>query len=204
MSPSTIRKRQCQTLLILVGFGMKQMSATELAKSPSEDLEFIISSLMEVATLDSSEQVSDLRAVGSSAQWALLQSIAVISAQFFVSTILAMLSSENCKVGRFRWVAAFNALLRTHQICQIYQAAFALLASRVPEMRAETREEISSIMAQIVTQMSVVMPSLQHAEIISEAISALLSIGESASSKDRKSTRLNSSHSGESRMPSSA
>ena len=51
-------------------------------------------------------------------------------------------------------------------------------------MRAETQEAIASIMAQIVTRMSVVMPSLQHAEMISEAISTLLSIGESASSRE--------------------
>ena len=110
--------------------------------------------------------------------------MAVISAQFFVSTILAVPYMENCKVSRFCWVAVFSVPLGTHQFRQIHQVAFTLFASRVPEIRAETQEAITSIMAQIVTQMSVVMPSLQHAEIISEAISTLLSIGESASSRE--------------------
>ncbi|KAL5520451.1 hypothetical protein ACEPAG_9675 [Sanghuangporus baumii] len=164
VSPSTIRKRQCQALLILTGFGMKQMPVSKLAKSPAGDLEFVISSLMELATLDRNGQtLSDLREIGSSAQWALLQSMTVISAQFFALTILAMLSSDNRK---------------------IYQAAFDLLASRVGDMKAEIREEISPVMAQIIARMTELMPALQDSETISEGMKALLSIGESASSKE--------------------
>ncbi|KAL5525140.1 UTP10 [Sanghuangporus sanghuang] len=164
VSPSTIRKRQCQALLILTGFGMKQIPASKLAKSPASDLEFVISSLMELATLDRNGQaLSDLREIGSSAQWALLQSMTVISAQFFASTILSMLSSDNRK---------------------IYQAAFDLLASRVREMKAEAREEISPVIGQIITRMTELMPALQDGETISEGMKALMSIGESASSKE--------------------
>ena len=98
--PSTLRKRQCQTLLILAGYGMKQMSSSHLAKISGDNLQFVVASLMELATLDQDLQTdAELREVGSAAQWALLQAMGVISAAFFSSTILSMLTGENEKVG---------------------------------------------------------------------------------------------------------
>ncbi|EJD05052.1 uncharacterized protein FOMMEDRAFT_105292 [Fomitiporia mediterranea MF3/22] len=164
VSPSTLRKRQCQTLLILVGFGIKQIPAARLAKAPSDDLQTIVTSLMELSTLDQSEKSgTELQEIGNSAQWALFQSMSVISASFFSSTILSMLSSDNK---------------------QIYQAAFSLLASRVPDIKTEAREEISSTMAQIVTRMKDLVPSFQDTTTIAEAMKALLSIGSTSCAKE--------------------
>ena len=80
-----------------------------------------------------------------------------------------------------------QATLIAHSSYQIYQAAFSLLASRVPEMKAETREEVSPVMTQIVKRMNALLSSLEEIDTISEAMKALLSIGATSTSKEESS-----------------
>ena len=80
-----------------------------------------------------------------------------------------------------------QATLIAHSSYQIYQAAFSLLASRVPEMKAETREEVSPVMTQIVKRMNELLSSLEEVDTISEAMKALLSIGATSTPKEESS-----------------
>ncbi|KAH8112066.1 hypothetical protein DFH11DRAFT_1788270 [Phellopilus nigrolimitatus] len=164
---STLRKRQCQTLLTLVGLGMKQISE-RTGQEPSNDLRDVITALLELATADENDIANvDLQDIGSSAQWALLQSMGIISVAYFSSAVLSMLS-----------------MVFMLMVLQIQQGALGLLAARVPEMKAEVREAVSSVMTQIVNRIKDILPSALDSATISESMRALLSIGSSSCAKE--------------------
>ncbi|KAI5117129.1 hypothetical protein M0805_007713 [Coniferiporia weirii] len=164
ISTSTLRKRQCQTLLSFIGNGMKQMSTSRLGQEPSKDMRDIITCLLELAIVDENDKTSqDLQDIANSAQWALLQSMGIISAAYFASTILSMLSGGNAK---------------------IQLGALDLIAARIPEMKTEAREAVTSVMAQIVDRITEILPSVHDTLIIIGSMKALLSITPTSSPKE--------------------
>lgn len=97
-SAPMLRKRQCQTLIVLVGCCFKQMFPSPAIQDLDSVVSTIISTLLELALLDENEQTNeDLKEIGSISRWSLLQTLRVISVSSFVKTISSMLSSTNKK-----------------------------------------------------------------------------------------------------------
>lgn len=94
-----MRKRQCQTLLTLIGLEMKQSSALPESQESDDEIRDIIANLLELATADDASN-RDTKDISETAQRALLHSLRIISVSYFSSTILSMLSQGNKKVSR--------------------------------------------------------------------------------------------------------
>lgn len=156
ISASVIRRRQCQTLLLLIGMGMKQINFASADDESKNNLKLVVTSLLEVlSNVSLTQDVPGMKEVVDAAQWALLESMSIISVAYFVDTSLTILNSDNVPV---------------------IKGALELISIRVPDIKAETRKSIRSVMDRIVLRINTIASQTQDFELLSRSMQALLSI----------------------------
>ena len=83
---------------MLVGIEMKHLSTLIVDDASRSNLKPIVTSLLEILS-DKSLAPNVSEEVVETAQWALLESLNIISVSYFAETALSILSSENSSVS---------------------------------------------------------------------------------------------------------
>lgn len=77
---------------------MKVLPSARLVYESSNGMRDVMATLLEFATIDDDHVNPDLKDIGKTARWGMMQTLGVISTAYFAEIVKSMLASGNVKV----------------------------------------------------------------------------------------------------------
>ncbi|TFK71529.1 hypothetical protein BDN72DRAFT_432062 [Pluteus cervinus] len=154
-SPAVHLKRVSQALIIFVGHALRTSPNSSQPLRGAPGMGELVASLIELATLGTSLSDGKLEDITQAARLALNHALCVMSAMDFLKAIASMLQSSE----------------------QIQLGALDLLAARISGISEEARQQVTSVMIQIIDQIRGIISSRASTPRIKPAFAALASIG---------------------------
>ena len=121
---------------------MKQITQMADSEKESSVLRDIISSLLDPSLKDRESLDSDLQLIAAAFRWTLMQTMGILTVDFFSTTCLAVLGEGHATVSSH---SKYYLYKKSEECSKAVHGVLGLLSARVPVMNAQARKSVSSI-----------------------------------------------------------